>query len=333
MKPFLTSAVLILLLSAASSCSAVTTRAYSNGTVASANVEYTFESPQVFKSGRGIRYFVSVQGAPSWEKVSIPSLQTQGMGRTAERERAKLVLTVDVMPLEFTSGVSMPVEGGFTPALEVKAWYQLRYDNVDGEEVSGGSGEHVERIPEPNGTVFAVAEEAEAANRFDPQSLDDPALRELQTSALKTALKSADALGERLFSRQAITVSVPVVQHAAGVELEAAFDALLAAESDDDFLAAEALYQSANSALDERQAPANATSRYGILCGLAVCRLMVDDFVGAWDLSTQALRLEPDGEEAVAIRAGIYQEELRTGLRTIPTQDRKWMDQHFSPAP
>lgn len=332
MKPFLISAV-ILLLSAATSCSSVTTRAYSNGTVASANVDYTFESPQVFKTGRGIRYFVSVQGAPSWEKVSIPSLQAQGMGRTAERERAKLVLTVDVMQLEFTTGVSMPVEGGFTPALEVKAWYQLRYDNVDGEEVSGGSGVHVERIPKPNGAIFALAEDAEATGGFDLQSLDDPALRELQTSALETALKSADSLGQRLFSRQAITVSVPVVQNAAGVELEAASSALLAAESDEDLQAAEALYQSANSALDARQAPANATSRYGILCGLAVCRLMVDDFVGAWDLTTQALRLEPNGEEATAIRAGIYEEELRTGLRTIPTQDRKWMDQQFTPAP
>ncbi len=317
----------LLLASAFSSCSSVTTVAYSNGTIASSEVDYTFSAPQVFRTGRGMRYFVSIEGAPSWEKISIASLQSSGMGRTAERERAKLLLFINVGPLAFSQQAAIATEGGFSAALETSSWYQIRYDNADGQEVSGSSAEYIETMVDPSGTVFATEDEAKTSKVFTQRSLSDPEIRQLQANALAGALEEADQLGQRLFSAQDVSLSVPAVSHAAGVELEDAFNALTTAESRADLTRAESLYQTANDELDARSGDANATSRYGVLCGLATCRLMLNDFAGAWDLTTQALRLEPDGAEAQSIRNGIYQEELRTGLREIPMQDRKAMDQ------
>lgn len=315
-----------VLAAAASSCSSVATVAYTNGTITSSHVTHSFEAPQVYRTGRGMRYFVSVEGAPSWEKISIQALQRRGMGRTAERERAKLVLTINVQPAEMGERTSATVASGFTPAVVAHVWYQVRYDNADGVEVSGGSVEYTELISDPDGKVFLTAEAAQSASQLQDRLLSDMVVHQIQGSALSNALEYSERLAQRLFSTQAVSIEVPVIRQAAGVDLEAAFRALNSASTPAELTLAQGLYESAIETLDAQADGADGTARYGVLCGLSACRLMLNDLEGAWSLTTQALEVEPDGVEATAIRAGIYREELCTGLRAIPSSDRKVMD-------
>lgn len=311
----------------ASGCSSTTTVAYANGTVASSKVSYEYEVAPVFKTGRNMRYFVAIQGVPSWEKIAIKALQESGMGRTAERERAKLVVSVDVQPFEVGDAVAVQVAEGFTPGYVARSWYQVRFDDRDGEELSGSSNEFSEVVTNPNGAVFASREEALSNEGERESNIESETLRRLQEAVLAKALRDAEERAKRLFLSQGVVLSVPVVRKAGDLELKAASEALAKATSSAEYIEAEALYEQANRQLDERVGGANATSRYGVLCGLAACRLMLDDFAGSWALTSQALKLEPEGKEALAIRAGIYEEELSTGKRAIPTEDRRRMDQ------
>ena len=130
-----------------------------------------------------------------------------------------------------------------------------------------------------------------------------------------------------------MTFQLPAIRHAASVDLSEAFAALKNAEGPGDVAAAERLYYAAQAALEDGPGEANATERYGIFCGLAACRLMSNDFEAAWDLLSRAIELEPTGAEALAIRASLYKEEQRTGLRAIPARDRRVMDQEVQQDP
>jgi hypothetical protein len=143
-----------------------------------------------------------------------------------------------------------------------------------------------------------------------------------QKEAAKEAQQTASEVAASLFEERNISMEVPVVRSAAGVDLEECYTVLAEAEEPEDVRRALEMYERQGTDHRNPDGTPNNTANYGVACGIAASKLLLRDLSGAWDAGNLASTFEPTGEEVDQIRYVIYQQEKITGLRVIPEEDR-----------
>ncbi len=309
--------VATILASLLAGCTSVQMVGYGDGWVKTSTVSYSFEGPPLLRSMRGQTYYVS--GA---QDVRLSAFEDQGMRAAADQRSAAVTVQLGVGEVTQGAASAGKIGGKWYPAFEVT----VPYDVVVAQGRTGlasRTGEYSDLFTFTNFQSFETREEAVGAmdtiRKLGAKGVEEKA----SADALAEATRSANNLAASLFEERHISMEVPVVRTAAGVDLESAYLLLAEAEFPEEVQNALLTYERMGMSHRNEDGTANNTANYGVACGIAASKLLLRDLHGSWEACQLAARFEPDGREVDDIRRVIWEQEKVTGVRVLPEEDRK----------
>ena len=304
-------------------CETTRSVGYSDGWVTSSPVAYSFAAPPQLTDTKGRSYRTSVDGATTPGELS--SFAKQGMKATNGTADVEVAITLG----DLAQGDPGAVEVGksYYPAFTVSVPYRIVFAQ-QGRQLGQSGGTYENMLTFKNGQRFESREQAVAAidliRKLGQKGIEQKA----RAAAADEAKQRANEAAARLFEPRDVSLEVPVVRSAAGLDLQQPYEMLRDAKSPDQVEQALASYEQLGTQHTKADGSPNRTANYGVACGIAACKLMLRDLRGAWDASKAANEFEPEGEEVDKIRLVIYQQEKTTGVRVIPDEDRAKIAEH-----
>ncbi len=301
-------------------CTSVRSISYGDGWVRTSNVSYQFVGPPVLRDASGSTYSVEVTGFDAPAAISIAPFDRHGM-RGASTGRGDVRVEIELGEVRQEEPGAMKLGAKWYPAFEVSVPYEVGVRR-GAESLAERSGVYTNVLTFNQMPGFPSREEAvgalDAIRRLAQKRIDE----EERAKAFVQAKKRAGEAASRLFQERNISLEVPVVRSAAGLDLEGVYALVASARSPEQVRTALTEYESIGMEHAKADGTPNQTANYGVACGIAACRLLLRDLAGAWSACVRASEFEPRGEEADTIRSVIYRQEMITGVRVIPDEDR-----------
>ena len=326
------SLVILTLASFFASCASTQSVGYSDGWVTSSTVSYRFTGPPLLEAGSAQTYNVAVEGTSTNPQVDVATFEKSGMRHIADAEQANVAVTIVVGKVGQGEAGAMKLGDRWYPTFEIKVPFQVQMRHWSGSSLGGRSGVFSDYLTFKQLQSFPTREKAIGAIETVRKLAKSAVQERGRAGAVVRAQKDANALAKSLFQERDIAMDVPVVRSAAGLELEEAYELLAAAEKPADVRAALRLYERAGMSHTNDDGSANNTANYGIACGMAACHLMLRDLSAAWEYASRAKDFEPTGREVDQIRNIVYQQEITTGERVIPEDERAEIDKAVNTA-
>ena len=300
------------------SCASQSSVGYGDGVVTTSPVAYSFAAPPVLTQMKGTTYRVDVDGKAAAGRIA--SFDRSGMRVTSQRPTVQV--SVRIGKVSQGKPGAMKLGKGYVPAFTVKVPYEVTISR-GARQLSAQRGNYENMLTFKGGKAFPKREQAIAAI----DAIRKLAKKGIETRARKgatnEAIKSANGQAKSLMQARNISLEVPVVRSAAGLDLEQQYKMLSEARNPEQVQEALAAYERVGLAHRKEDGAANNTANYGVACGIAAAKLFLQDLSGAWAASKQASQFEPRGEEVQAIQRVIYRQEKTTGIAVIPEADRK----------
>ena len=308
-------------------CTSVQMVGYQDGWVKTSTVSYHFQAPPQLQDVRGQTYNVAVRGYES-NGFRIAEFDRQGMHYSGDTSGVNVQIVVELGQVSQGEPGAMKLGGKYYPAFEVTVPYKIAFKSRDGSTLSAFSNTHSDHLTFDEFPGFETREQAvgvlDSVRKHSTESVET----EAYSGAYSDANKKANSSARSLFKVRDISMEVPVVRAAAGLDLESAYTTLAEAEGPDEVQTALSTYQSLGTQQRNEDGTVNNTANYGVACGIAACKLMLRDLSGAWEACKMATGFEPEGNEAEEIQSVIYQQEEITGVRVIPEEDRAEIDRY-----
>jgi hypothetical protein len=305
-------------------CASVSMVGYGDGWVKTSMVSYRFVAPPVLQSSAGSSYNVKVSGMKTEQPLALRDLNSNGMQRVDDKN-ADLQVKIEMGKARQGKATAGKIGSKWYPGFEISVPYDI---SMEWQRASVGqrSNTYSNVFTFSSLHGFETREQAVGAMDTIRQLGKDGVNDKARVAALNEAHNNAGAMARGLFEDRDISMDVPVVRSAAGLDLEQAYLLMSTAEGPDDVEEAMAVYEGLGMNHTNEDGTPNDTANYGVACGIAACKLMLRDLGGAWEAAKVASTFEPDGDEADQIRRVVYQQELATGERVIPEEDRAQID-------
>lgn len=316
---------LLVPLALSAACASVSMNGYGDGWVKTSPVSYSFDGPPLLQPGQAGSYHVRVDGLAVDGPQHVGAFDRNGMTWSDDPRHADVTLHVELGEVHQGEPGAMKLGGKWYPAFEVSVPYEIEVER-EGRALDKQTGRYSNALTFKQMPGFASREEAVGAidvvRKLGQSGIEDQA----RAGAWSEAQKSADGLGDSLFRERTISMTVPVVRAAAGLDLEEAYAMLVEAKSPEQVRAALAAYEALGTDQRKEDGTENRTANYGVACGMAACKLLLRDLAGAWETCQLAATFEPEGDEVDQIRYVIYEQERITGVRVLPEEERARID-------
>lgn len=322
-KPTL--AAFALLLACLASCQSTSVVGYEDGWVKSSTVTYAFDGPPLLDQVGGGTYHFTIEEADGETTAAIPTFEEKGMN-AAPTHGADVQVEVELGSVTKGEPGAMKLGDKWYPGFEISVPYEVTMQQADGSTLTTSTGRYSDVLTFRQFPGFETRDEAVGVLGTVQRLAGDGIDEQAESGAAEEAVRYTDQLAASLFEEQSFSLDVPVVRNAAGLDMEAAFTLL--SEADDPAEVREALraYQRIGMNQFKDDGTPNDTANYGVACGIAACKLMLRDLGGAWEACALAHRFEPNGDEVNRLREVIYLQEIETGIRVIPDEERELID-------
>jgi len=308
-------------------CASVQMVGYGDGTVKTSTVSYSFVGPPLLADARGKSYDVVLRGVESGSgPFDVQAFEKHGMTRHSGSRRADVRVEVSLGSVQQGEPGAMKLGDEWYPAFQVSVPYDVTVADAGGAALAQRRETHTSTLTFRELQGFDSREQAVGAIDTIRKLAAKGVEKKGREGALADATRSTNELAASLFQKRNISMDVPVVRSAAGVDLEAAYELVASAENPDQVQQALETYERTGTQHVKADGSPNDTAGYGVACGIAACRLLLRDLGGAWEASKLASGFEPDGREVQEIQRVIYEQERITGERVIPEEDRKRID-------
>ena len=312
-----TSAVLVTFaLTLVSGCASVANRSYGDGWVKSSPVSCSFVAQPRLQSMTGRSYHVA-----GGEATRLAAFEQQGM-KQSRNAPADVVVHIELGAYREGEPSAGKLGSKWYPAFEVTVPYKIAFRGGDGSMLAQHEGQHSGTMTFSQMQGFATREEAVGAidlvRKLGAKGVKEKAMKDAREDAAKAANDAAAGL----FEPRTVSIQVPVVRSAAGVDMEPTYEVVAAAKDEAQLRAALQAYEQCGTDHTKADGTPNATGNYGVLCSIAATKLLLDDLHGAWDACKRAGALLPAGDEVAEIRRAVYERDRATGKGAIPEAER-----------
>ncbi|HEX5053862.1 MAG TPA: hypothetical protein VFZ65_18940 [Planctomycetota bacterium] len=302
----------------AAACESTSSVGYTDGFVKSSPVAYRFSAPPLLTDMQGKTYRVRVDGEA--QQVNVASFTKNGM--KCSTRTADVDVVVELGEVKQGEPGAVKIGKVYHPAFTVTVPYRIDV-RQGAQQLASDGGKYENMLTFKNGYQFETREQAVAAidviRKLGQKGIEENARK----AAREDAQQHIDQAATQLFAPREISLEVPVVRSAAGLDLEPAYQMLSKARGPEQVQQALASYEQFGTEQQKADGTPNRTANYGVACGIAAAKLMLRDLAGAWSASKAANEFEPSGQEVERIRFVIYQQEKTTGVRVIPDEDRQ----------
>ncbi len=303
---------------ATAGCVSTTIRGYQGGKLKYSDVNYNYTAKPVLSDPQGKTYSLHGQGAFA-SIASIGALAKKGMKRADAN--------ADVV-FQVKEGGAISIESGgfgmappFKPAVTGRMPIDIVVKDKAGA-VLAESQEATEEILLNDAVSFKTREEAKkAAEQMVAMGAKAKIEEKVRQSAIRSASNSLELLAKNLFEPRKVSVTLPALRAAGGVDMEQAYLKLSKAKGEEQVKEALAGYSSLGTDHKKADGTPDIVANYGVRCGLASAKILVGDLSGAWNETKAAWQIMPEGQEHRMIARVLHQQQQQAGVEIIPKED------------
>ncbi len=307
-----------VLAAATAGCVSTTVRGYQGGKLKYSEVKYDYTAKPVLSDPAGKTYSVNAQGAFT-SIGSVGALEKKGVKRADANADVVFHVKEGGAPSLEAGGFGMAAP--FKPAVTAKMPIDIVVKDKAGNVIAERKAA-AEEVLLNDALTFKTREEAKkAAEQMLAMGAKAKAEDKVRQSAARSAAKSLDLLAKDLFEPRKVSVALPALRAAGGVDMEQAYLALSKAKGEEQVKAALAAYSSLGTDHKKADGTPDVVANYGVRCGLASAKILVGDLSGAWDDTKAAWQTMPEGQEHRMIARVLHQQQQQAGVEIIPKED------------